>query len=1034
MDTNKQISSNNTLIEEFIQALSEEIEVTKKRKGRSKISLKDGRLISEENDLCLYSFELDSYSTPQEDIPVEIEVKGKTYDAQIIGVEGNRLTITIGTNLGKKIEEALIIINPWYLLEKLKERYKEFLQGNITLNTKLAENLFGLAPVKSGIHSELKLPSSNLDLNEDQINAIRAACGSDVHFIWGPPGTGKTKTIGALVVALLNQNLRVLVLSHTNIATDHAIASVIELLKNSKEYQEGKILRYGNVHPSSNLPEEVIPRKIIESRYREDKNKLAELKTKHEEIKSRLEKLEKIKACFNEYQEKTQKLHQLKKELEELEEKLQYLDLRNQELLTQLKKTQEKLNQMQSAGQLKKLLLNLRLKQTQKEKNQIEEELQEIESKRAKIASRIEELKRIIEPANAETASYADQLGKLLKEENVNLANLSSKIEELEQDAQKIKNGIKRIQTRLKKSEERLLAELVEKAKVVATTLTIAALNRLFTKERFDAVVVDEASMAPLPSLYFVTGLAKKKAVVIGDFRQLPPIVTASSKMAQKWLGRDIFDQAGIQKTIDKNQEEPRLTMLRYQYRMHPDISSLSNAIFYHGQLRDALSEEMLQEISEVLNRSPFTKMPLALCDLSSVNPRINRPAEIGGRYNLYSAAIAAELAKEMARAGIKRIGVISPYYFQFRIIKRIIEENKNISSAIKVATVHGFQGMEEDVIIFDVAEGPLQHNSPSPLINGVELTSQAAKLINVALTRPKAQLIIVANVDYLKSKLDPRSIIIQVLEKVRSKAQIINPEEIIKGYRCTNPECRFYLSESQHALLESSAHDERSFYSAFLLDLLTSKKEITIVSPLVTADYVCPLLDLFRSKAAEGVKIKIFTKKPAERNDVLIKELKEAGVRVVEREQLQQKFAFIDRKIIWEGNLNILSGVSHDEIFMYRFPYHKACEEIIAIHRFDNEYEINSGIPTEQKCEKCGATMMLIKDLEKFFIVCENYPLSCQNRREMKLQERIQTAITCPGKNNKPCGKPMISTYTRFGVYLQCSDPKCKVRYKIGS
>lgn len=1034
MDASKQIPSNNSLIEEFIQALSEEIETTKKRKGRSKISLKDGRLISEENDLCLYSFEIDSSSTPQEDIPVEIEVKGKTYDAQIIGVEGNRLTIAMGTNLGKKIEEALIIINPWYLLERLKERYKEFLQGNITLNTGLAGKLFGLAPVKSGVHSKLKLPSSNLYLNEDQINAIRAACGSDVHFIWGPPGTGKTKTIGALVVSLLNQNFRVLVLSHTNIATDHAIASVIGLLKNSKEYREGKILRYGNVHPSSNLPEEVVPRKIIESRYREDKNRLAELEAKYEETKSRLEKLEKTKACFNEYQKRTQKLHQLEKELEEHKEKLQYLDLRKQELLAQLKRTQEKLNQLHLAGQLKKLLLSSRLKQIRREKNQIEEELQETDSKRTGVTSKIEELKRAIEPVNTEVTSYADQLGKFLKEQNVNLANLSSRIEELEQDAQKIKNEIKRIQTRLKKSEEKLLAELVGKARVVATTLTIAALNRLFTEKRFDAVVVDEASMAPLPSLYFVAGLAKKKAVVIGDFRQLPPIVTASSKMAQKWLGRDIFDQAGIQKTIDKNQEEPRLTMLRYQYRMHPDISSLSNAIFYRGQLRDALSEEMLQEISKVLNRSPFAKTPLALCDLSSINPRINRPAGIGGRYNLYSAVIAAELAKKMARAGIKRIGVISPYYFQFRIIKRIIEENKKISSAIKVATVHGFQGMEEDVIIFDVAEGPLQHNLPSPLIDGVELTSQAAKLINVAVTRPKAQLIIIANVDYLTSRLDPKSVIIQVLEKVRSKAQIINPEEIIKGYRCTNPECWLYPSEPQRALLESTASDESNFYSAFLSDLLTSKEEITIVSPLLTADYVGPLLDLFRSKAAEGVKIKIFTKKLSERNDVLIKELKEAGVRVVEREQLQQKFAFIDRKIIWEGNLNILSGVSHDEIFMYRFPYHKACEEIIAIHRFDSEYEISSGIPTGQKCERCGATMILIKDLEKFFIVCENYPLSCQNRREMKLQERIRTVITCPGKNNKPCGKPMTSIYTRFGVYLQCSDPKCRVRYKIGS
>ena len=73
---------------------------------------------------------------------------------------------------------------------------------------------------------------------------------------------------------------------------------------------------------------------------------------------------------------------------------------------------------------------------------------------------------------------------------------------------------------------------------------------------------------------------------------------------------------------------------------------------------------------------------------------------------------------------------------------------------ACKVSTVHKFQGLEEDVIIFDIGEGPMPRYGPSPLVDGWELESQAAKLINVSITRSKAQIVVVANLQYLASKL----------------------------------------------------------------------------------------------------------------------------------------------------------------------------------------------------------------------------------------------------------------------------------------
>jgi ssDNA-binding Zn-finger/Zn-ribbon topoisomerase 1 len=112
----------------------------------------------------------------------------------------------------------------------------------------------------------------------------------------------------------------------------------------------------------------------------------------------------------------------------------------------------------------------------------------------------------------------------------------------------------------------------------------------------------------------------------------------------------------------------------------------------------------------------------------------------------------------------------------------------------------------------------------------------------------------------------------------------------------------------------------------------------------------------------------------------------------------------------------------------MHRFPYPKACEEIIAIHQFAVDYELESGIPTEQECEQCGAKMLLIKEFESLFMRCENYP-QCSNYRKFEDGERVKTYITCPGRDNESCRKPMIAIRGRSNLYLQCTDPQCNTR-----
>ncbi|MGQ9661794.1 MAG: AAA domain-containing protein [Kiritimatiellia bacterium] len=88
---------------------------------------------------------------------------------------------------------------------------------------------------------------------------------------------------------------------------------------------------------------------------------------------------------------------------------------------------------------------------------------------------------------------------------------------------------------------------LCEAKVVVATSLTKMTTAKQLEDQEFDVVLVDEASMTPMPSLYFGAGHATQKAILVGDFPQLPPIVLAEWQMAQNGSAATCFSQAGTQ-------------------------------------------------------------------------------------------------------------------------------------------------------------------------------------------------------------------------------------------------------------------------------------------------------------------------------------------------------------------------------------------------------------------------------------------------------------------------------------------------------
>ena len=120
--------------------------------------------------------------------------------------------------------------------------------------------------------------------------------------------------------------------------------------------------------------------------------------------------------------------------------------------------------------------------------------------------------------------------------------------------------------------QKRILSE----ARLIATTLTKTFVAKQFPDTPFDVLILDEASMAPLPHLYWAVSRCRGYISIVGDFLQLPPICISQEGMAKKWLGRSIYSVLGINEVKEAGKDQ-RVTLLDTQYRMAPAISTIPN-------------------------------------------------------------------------------------------------------------------------------------------------------------------------------------------------------------------------------------------------------------------------------------------------------------------------------------------------------------------------------------------------------------------------------------------------------------------------
>lgn len=144
----------------------------------------------------------------------------------------------------------------------------------------------------------------------------------------------------------------------------------------------------------------------------------------------------------------------------------------------------------------------------------------------------------------------------------------------------------------------------------------------------------------------------------------------------------------------------------------------------------------------------------------------------------------------------------------------------------------------------------------------------------------------------------------------------------------------------SSQELTSSRLYDESTFYSALLKDIKKCKKELIIESPFITHRRLSQLLPEFKKLTKRKVRIVINTKPIAEVEGVFRYEVQDAidalleiGVQVLFTGGHHRKLVIVDRKILYEGSLNILSQNDSCEI-MRRMQSTRLAEQMIRFVR----------------------------------------------------------------------------------------------------
>lgn len=606
-------------------------------------------------------------------------------------------------------------------LERQRKALKS-IQYKENVNPKISEIIFkpSIATSKNNLMlTEADCKSKEIDRSK-LISLEKALSADNMFILQGPPGTGKTTFISELVYQILNGNekykgnpdAKILIASQSHVAVDHSLSKIKKLIPDIKMIRIGILDKLAESSREYTL--DIFCREWTKKVIENCKEALARYK---QEIGID-ESLQEKNSIITEIESITQEISELNDELEDVKTELERVNV----LDSKWQFVNEKIATMKQMVNVKAVGI------TEEHLSQIIDEFSDsLSGLNDKLASIIDESIALSEKKNELQDRYVAINAKLgvkchESEEWKELLGVSSNEEYLQAKADiqarlkenkkkyakysKVESLCKEWQKRVTQGDGLLQESIADSTLVGATCLGIASLSSAIDYN-FDWVIVDEAGKATPPEILVPICLGRK-VVLVGDHKQLPPVVDESLLKLQDKEKMNICKEdleLSLFEYLERSLNDNCKSILDEQYRMNPVIGELISKLFYESKLVSKTSRE-----EKTIPLKMYESKPLVWLSTASMSNRKEERISDSFRNSCEAKLIfeqLLEIDEELGELKLKKeTAIIAGYRGQRDKLTRLYESTYKAifnNMTIEINTVDAFQGRETDIVFYSV-------------------------------------------------------------------------------------------------------------------------------------------------------------------------------------------------------------------------------------------------------------------------------------------------------------------------------------------
>lgn len=650
------------------------------------------------------------------------------------------------------------------VVEELTEILKD-VQDQTALDYLFLENAVGADPT-SGVSDEVPEVSETdqnddwhdlfpFDLSDTQKNIVLNARKNKLTVVSGPPGTGKSYTISAIILDHLLGGKRVLFVSRMDKAVDVVSSWLEEFVgpyavarSGGRKAQRGLAEKLDSITgPTSSVraynKQEV---EAVLEHYSKAQNKLLELEEDFTKLISHERNWSDLKSKIDDINHQINidhdiaKLPLTKTKAIKLQEKIKGADflVRNKKFFIQtwwgnstIKRVRKLLNAPEQSS-AEELVLMAESIENERTREEVEKEINKFQDVND-LWSEIQNFKTQLRQLSLDSLK-ARLLGNL----HLIVHNHQKRVE--------IRNFVKSLRTANMREKLSLLDKVQTETLLAAFPCwasTTYHLSQILPVQpgMFDLVIFDEASQcdlaSALPALY-----RANRVLVVGDPKQLNHVVFLGkqaeySSFAKNGVPPEIqanyrFSTHSLFDVAENLVPQSNYFMLDEHFRSDPHIIGFSNKMFYQDKIR-------------VMTHKP--KVSLADQDIAIQLEYIEGQRTEGAANPKEIEEIFKHVRQIINQSPSDKpttIGILSPFRDQVNAITKAMPNFITLSEVerhkIVIGTAHSLQGDEKDIVILSLSLDPDFHHGT---LNFLEKPN----VFNVSITRAKKKLIVISSV-----------------------------------------------------------------------------------------------------------------------------------------------------------------------------------------------------------------------------------------------------------------------------------------------